>query len=406
MGNAEHKIAKVMGEFKEGELRSGSGKKVTDKDQAIAIALSMARKNRKRVNRPLKEAVVFGVPFGGRTFENHHDFVVPMANQVKELSTKTLRMTSQDQLDTLHRHVDKLTKYWLDNVQNPREHTTHTDYMNHYLSGMLQTIHRRNATLDQTTLGAHYNAFLKNHALPVDEMHDIAFNAGKFDAFDTLYGYNPEKPSAYKDVRFLNHIDHIREAMDEEDFEPANDNQTAKMFDLTSAIAARKLKRDRERNIELEYQRQARDAQKKHEKLPEQTPVGPTAQERFDKRTFFQHAKLLEPRDVELYTKGLNYVISNMHDIHPAHEQMVKDWLEDKRTIDSGHYEGVHGITDLAYLHGYIQNAHPQFLATPLHHEISDHINGHPKMVDAVSYLVNGRREALYKNREFVDHDE
>ena len=35
---SEQKFHKVMSEFKEGTLRSGSGQKVTDKDQAIAIA--------------------------------------------------------------------------------------------------------------------------------------------------------------------------------------------------------------------------------------------------------------------------------------------------------------------------------------------------------------------------------
>jgi hypothetical protein len=38
------KIHKVMKEEKEGTLKSGSGKKVTDRKQAIAIALSEARK--------------------------------------------------------------------------------------------------------------------------------------------------------------------------------------------------------------------------------------------------------------------------------------------------------------------------------------------------------------------------
>ena len=42
---AESKIAKVMHEMKEGKLRSGgSGKKVTKRKQAVAIALSEARK--------------------------------------------------------------------------------------------------------------------------------------------------------------------------------------------------------------------------------------------------------------------------------------------------------------------------------------------------------------------------
>lgn len=42
------KVEKVMREFKEGSLKSGSGKKVTSRDQAVAIALSEQRKARKR----------------------------------------------------------------------------------------------------------------------------------------------------------------------------------------------------------------------------------------------------------------------------------------------------------------------------------------------------------------------
>lgn len=36
------KVEKVMGEYKEGALKSSSGKKVTDKKQAVAIAMSEA----------------------------------------------------------------------------------------------------------------------------------------------------------------------------------------------------------------------------------------------------------------------------------------------------------------------------------------------------------------------------
>jgi hypothetical protein len=39
------KIRKVMEEHKEGKLRSGSGKKVKSRKQAVAIALSEARKS-------------------------------------------------------------------------------------------------------------------------------------------------------------------------------------------------------------------------------------------------------------------------------------------------------------------------------------------------------------------------
>lgn len=46
------KVEKVMHEFKEGELKSSSGQKVTDHEQAIAIAMSeagMSKKKKKRM---------------------------------------------------------------------------------------------------------------------------------------------------------------------------------------------------------------------------------------------------------------------------------------------------------------------------------------------------------------------
>lgn len=45
--NKDKKIKKVMGEYKRGKLKSSSGKKVKDKDQAMAIAMSEARKGKK-----------------------------------------------------------------------------------------------------------------------------------------------------------------------------------------------------------------------------------------------------------------------------------------------------------------------------------------------------------------------
>ncbi len=41
---AQEKVEKAMHEMKEGKLKSGSGKKVTSKKQAVAIGLSEARK--------------------------------------------------------------------------------------------------------------------------------------------------------------------------------------------------------------------------------------------------------------------------------------------------------------------------------------------------------------------------
>lgn len=41
------KVEKVMREFHEGELKSSSGKKVTDRKQAAAIGYSMARRGKK-----------------------------------------------------------------------------------------------------------------------------------------------------------------------------------------------------------------------------------------------------------------------------------------------------------------------------------------------------------------------
>jgi hypothetical protein len=40
------KIKKVMGEYKSGKLKTSSGKKVTNRKQAIAIALSQAQKKK------------------------------------------------------------------------------------------------------------------------------------------------------------------------------------------------------------------------------------------------------------------------------------------------------------------------------------------------------------------------
>jgi hypothetical protein len=45
----QRKVGKVMHEFKEGTLRSGSGKKVTSRKQAVAVALSEARKAGARI---------------------------------------------------------------------------------------------------------------------------------------------------------------------------------------------------------------------------------------------------------------------------------------------------------------------------------------------------------------------
>ena len=43
-GKGKGKIEKVMREHKEGKLKSGSGKKVTSRKQAVAIAMSEQRK--------------------------------------------------------------------------------------------------------------------------------------------------------------------------------------------------------------------------------------------------------------------------------------------------------------------------------------------------------------------------
>jgi hypothetical protein len=49
-GKAQAKVHKVMREFKSGELHSGSasGPTVTSREQAVAIALSEARKKMRR----------------------------------------------------------------------------------------------------------------------------------------------------------------------------------------------------------------------------------------------------------------------------------------------------------------------------------------------------------------------
>lgn len=46
---AQEKVEDVMHEFKEGKLKSGSGKKVTSRKQAVAIGLSEARESSAKV---------------------------------------------------------------------------------------------------------------------------------------------------------------------------------------------------------------------------------------------------------------------------------------------------------------------------------------------------------------------
>jgi hypothetical protein len=46
---AQAKVEKVMHEYKQGKLTSGSGDKVTNRKQAVAIGLSEARKSGAKV---------------------------------------------------------------------------------------------------------------------------------------------------------------------------------------------------------------------------------------------------------------------------------------------------------------------------------------------------------------------
>jgi len=57
---AGEKVEEVMHEMKEGKLKSGSGKKVTSRKQAIAIGLSEAREEGEKVPPPKKAAAKKG----------------------------------------------------------------------------------------------------------------------------------------------------------------------------------------------------------------------------------------------------------------------------------------------------------------------------------------------------------
>jgi len=50
------KVKKVMHEFKEGTLKSGSGHKVTNRKQAVAVALSEAREAGDRIPKKKKKS--------------------------------------------------------------------------------------------------------------------------------------------------------------------------------------------------------------------------------------------------------------------------------------------------------------------------------------------------------------
>ena len=53
---AQEKIGEVMHEFKEGKLKSSSGDKVTDRDQAIAIGISEAEQKGYKVPKKLSKS--------------------------------------------------------------------------------------------------------------------------------------------------------------------------------------------------------------------------------------------------------------------------------------------------------------------------------------------------------------
>jgi hypothetical protein len=52
----KRKVEKVMKEHKEGKLKSGSGKKVKSRKQAVAIALSEARKSGAKIPKKKKKS--------------------------------------------------------------------------------------------------------------------------------------------------------------------------------------------------------------------------------------------------------------------------------------------------------------------------------------------------------------
>ena len=52
----KRKVEKVMKENKEGTLKSGSGKKVKSRKQAVAIALSEARKSGAKIPKKKKKS--------------------------------------------------------------------------------------------------------------------------------------------------------------------------------------------------------------------------------------------------------------------------------------------------------------------------------------------------------------
>jgi Family of unknown function (DUF6496) len=49
-GTRKKKVHKVMDEYKKGTLKSGSGKKVRSRKQAVAIAMSESRQSKKKAS--------------------------------------------------------------------------------------------------------------------------------------------------------------------------------------------------------------------------------------------------------------------------------------------------------------------------------------------------------------------
>jgi len=87
----DDKIAIVMGEFKRGTLKSGSGKKVTNRKQALAIANSegnrvMRKKGKttKKTKKPTKGKGKFGSRLKESLGERHRGTKGKLAERAKE----------------------------------------------------------------------------------------------------------------------------------------------------------------------------------------------------------------------------------------------------------------------------------------------------------------------------------
>jgi len=103
--NKEDKIAVVMREFKRGTLRSGTGKKVTDRKQALAIALAEAGVGKNKALSPSEVQQLL------KSVELGSSYTLPYASKVSDALYVLSMLCAMVSKEDIERMIENLKAY-------------------------------------------------------------------------------------------------------------------------------------------------------------------------------------------------------------------------------------------------------------------------------------------------------